>query len=168
MAPALAELVVAGGELSPRGVEILHKVQDVPKNRIETFSDAVMAIIVTLLVLDLRPPELDGHTTSNEFLQAMTPLASHFFSFALSFTMVAIYWVNHYYFFRRIKRVTGRLIWLNNVLLFWLCLLPFPGSLRCRDAAGHGGDEVVGAAVRASGGAGDVGLAVGAVVADRG
>ncbi|SCG45629.1 TMEM175 family protein [Micromonospora inositola] len=97
-----------------------------PKYRIEVFSDAVMAIIITLLVLDLRAPEIDAHATLHEYLQAMTPLVPKFVSFALSFTMVAIFWVNHYYFFRRIKRATGRLVWLNNLLLFWLCLLPFP------------------------------------------
>ena len=97
-----------------------------PKNRIEAFSDAVMAIIMTLLVLDLHAPELGAHATWYEYLQAMTPLVPQFVSFALSFTIVAIYWVNHYYFFRCIKRTTGRLIWLNNLLLFWLCLLPFP------------------------------------------
>lgn len=97
-----------------------------PKNRIEVFSDAVMAIIITLLVLDLRAPKLDAPTTVHEYLQALTLLVPKFVSFTLSFTMVAIFWVNHLYFFRYIKRTTGRLIWLNNLLLFWLCLLPFP------------------------------------------
>lgn len=97
-----------------------------PKNRIEVFSDAVMAIIITLLVLDLRAPELNARTTLHEYLQALASLVPKFVSFTLSFTMVAIFWVSHYYFFPHIKRITGRLIWLNNLLLFWLCLLPFP------------------------------------------
>jgi uncharacterized membrane protein len=99
---------------------------ELPKGRIEIFTDAVMAIIMTLLVLDLRAPELAADTPLNEYLQAIAPLGPKFLSFALSFTMVAVFWINHYYFFRHLKHVTGGMLWLNFLMLFWLCLLPFP------------------------------------------
>jgi uncharacterized membrane protein len=100
-----------------------------PKDRIITFSDAVMAIVMTLLALDLRAPELPSHTTWRAYHHAVAPIAPVFVSFTLSFAIVAVYWVGHYYFFRHIKHATGTMLWLNINLLFWIALMPFPTQL---------------------------------------
>src|SRR2546425_782379 len=94
--------------------------------RIEAFSDGVFAIIVTLLVLDLKVPDLPQQITNQETLQALFNLAPQFISFVLSFFILCIFWVNHHQFFHTIKTADRKLLWLNNLLLFWLCFIPFP------------------------------------------
>jgi uncharacterized membrane protein len=93
-------------------------------NRIEAFSDGVIAIIVTLLVLEIKIPEFEEHTLTG-FLAVMTPLVPKLIGFAFSFFTVAIFWVNHHNFFHRIKHSTWRLLWYNNLLLFFLSIVPF-------------------------------------------
>jgi len=93
-------------------------------NRIEAFSDGVIAIIVTLLVLEIKIPEFEDHTLAG-FLAAMTPLIPKLIGFAFSFFTVAIFWVNHHGFFHRVKHSTWRLLWHNNLLLFFLSVVPF-------------------------------------------
>lgn len=95
-------------------------------NRIEAFSDAVIAIIMTLLVLELKVPQLDHSATTMEQLDALMHLAPEFLSFAMSFLVIAIFWVNHHSFFNSIRKVDSKILWLNNFLLFWLCFIPFP------------------------------------------
>jgi len=103
--------------------------QTVPgTGRIEAFSDGVLAIIATLLVLNLEAPKLDDLSTSG-VLRALWPLLPPFISFAFSFFSVAIFWVNHHHFFATIKRTEWKLLWYNNLLLFWLAVLPFTTSL---------------------------------------
>ncbi|MFX1503284.1 MAG: TMEM175 family protein [Promethearchaeota archaeon] len=99
------------------------------KERVETFSDAVFAIILTLLVLELHVPEVADHSNFDEYVTAMIPLIPKFISFILSFIMVAIYWVNHHYFFRYIQNVSLGLVWVNNILLLTICFIPFPTAL---------------------------------------
>lgn len=96
------------------------------KERVEFFSDAVFAIILTLLVLELHIPEIADHSTFDEYIIAMMPLIPKFISFILSFVMVAIYWVNHHYFFRHLHTATLGLVWVNNLLLLTICFIPFP------------------------------------------
>ena len=92
--------------------------------RLEAFSDGVIAIVVTLLVLELHLPEVAGH--SNEaFLQAFGIVMPKFISFAVSFAIVAIFWVNHHHFFSRVTHTDWKLLWLNNILLFFLAVTPF-------------------------------------------
>ena len=93
-------------------------------NRIEAFSDGVIAIIVTLLVLEIKIPEFEEHTFAG-FLAVMAPLVPKLIGFAFSFFTVAIFWVNHHGFFHRIKHATWRLLWHNNLLLFFLSVVPF-------------------------------------------
>lgn len=83
-------------------------------SRIEAFSDAVIAIIVTLLVLELRVPDLAHHVTSQSTLQALLRLVPEFASFVLSFFIICIFWVNHHQFFHALKRADRKLLWLNN------------------------------------------------------
>ena len=88
------------------------------KNRIEAFSDGVFAIILTIMVLELKIPQGDD-------LSALRPLGPLLFSYTLSFVFVATYWVNHHHTFQVIEKVEGKTLWLNLHLLFWLTLVPF-------------------------------------------
>ncbi|MGQ0602190.1 MAG: TMEM175 family protein [Anaerolineales bacterium] len=92
--------------------------------RLEAFSDGVIAIIVTLLIFEVRVPELDDLSIAG-VLAALPAVAPKFVSFAISFFTVAIFWVNHHHFFSRITHSNWKLLWLNNLLLFWLTVVPF-------------------------------------------
>lgn len=86
--------------------------------RLEAFSDGVLAIIITIMVLELKVPHGDS-------LSALQPLLPAFLSYVLSFVYVGIYWNNHHHMMSICKRVTGGVLWANLHLLFWLSLLPF-------------------------------------------
>ena len=88
------------------------------KNRLEAFSDGVLAIIITIMVLEIKVP----HGSSLADLKSLIPA---FGSYLLSFTYVAIYWNNHHHLMQAIKKVNGAVLWANVHLLFWLSLLPF-------------------------------------------
>lgn len=89
-----------------------------PKTRLEAFSDGVLAIIITIMVLELKVPHGEG-------LAAIFPLLPVFFSYVLSFIYVGIYWNNHHHLLHTVKHVSGGVLWANLHLLFWLSLLPF-------------------------------------------
>jgi uncharacterized membrane protein len=88
------------------------------KTRMEAFSDGVLAIIITIMVLELKVPEGDT-------FEALAPLMPVFFSYVLSFIYVGIYWNNHHHMLHASKRVSGAVLWTNLHLLFWLSLFPF-------------------------------------------
>lgn len=88
------------------------------KGRIEAFSDGVIAIIITIMVLELKVPH--GHD-----LEALTPLLPVFLCYVLSFINVGIYWNNHHHLFQAVKHIGGGVLWTNLHLLFWLSLVPF-------------------------------------------
>ena len=88
------------------------------KNRLEAFSDGVIAIIITIMVLELKVPH------SPDF-QALLPLWPVFMSYVLSFIYVGIYWNNHHHMLHAVKEVSGGVLWANLHLLFWLSLIPF-------------------------------------------
>ncbi len=88
------------------------------KNRLEAFSDGVLAIIITIMVLEMKVP----HGADWATLQALVPV---FFSYILSFIYVGIYWNNHHHLLHAVKHVRGGVLWANLHLLFWLSLLPF-------------------------------------------
>ncbi|HKK46578.1 MAG TPA: TMEM175 family protein [Balneolaceae bacterium] len=88
------------------------------KNRIEAFSDGVIAIIITIMVLELKVPHGDT-------LRALLPLFPIFLSYVLSFVYLGIYWNNHHHMIHTTSRVTGPILWANLHLLFWLSLVPF-------------------------------------------
>lgn len=88
------------------------------KSRIEPFSDGVLAIIITIMVLELKVP----HGVD---LSALLQLYPIFISYCLSFIYVGIYWNNHHHMFKAVHKVNGAALWANLVLLFWLSLLPF-------------------------------------------
>ena len=87
-------------------------------NRLEAFSDGVLAIIITITVLELRPPD----ETTLDALRHELPV---FLSYALSFVYLGIYWNNHHHLLAVTERVTGGVLWANLHLLFWLSLIPF-------------------------------------------
>jgi len=89
------------------------------KNRVEAFSDGVIAIIITIMVLDLKPKPDEVELTN---LKSLLPV---FLSYVLSFIYVGIYWNNHHHMFHSTKHVTGGILWANLHLLFWLSLFPF-------------------------------------------
>ncbi|SRR5258706_4058422 len=88
------------------------------KSRLEAFSDGVIAIIITIMVLELRPPHGSDWA-------ALKPVVLPFLSYALSFLLVAIYWGNHHHLLHTVSHVDSKIIWANTHLLFWLSLIPF-------------------------------------------
>jgi TMEM175 potassium channel family protein len=88
------------------------------RGRLEAFSDAVIAIVMTIMVLELVPPH--GAT-----LEDLVPLAPIFLAYVLSFANLAIYWNNHHHLLQAARTVSGRVLWANMHLLFWLSLIPF-------------------------------------------
>jgi uncharacterized membrane protein len=88
------------------------------KERMLAFSDGVIAIIITIMVLELRPPH-------EPTLEALFPMAPIFLSYTLSFLYLAIYWNNHHHMMATVERVNGAILWANMALLFFLSLVPF-------------------------------------------
>src|SRR6185369_16448923 len=88
------------------------------KSRMETFFDGVVAIIITIMVLEMKAP----HGTS---IEALSPLIPVLLSYVLSFVYLGIYWNNHHHMMQACEKVTGSMLWANLHLLFWLSLIPF-------------------------------------------
>src|SRR3569833_3892681 len=88
------------------------------KGRLEAFSDGVLAVIITIMVLEMKPP----HGTGVSALRSLAPV---FLSFILSFVYIGIYWNNHHHLLHAAQHVTGGILWANLHLLFWLSLIPF-------------------------------------------
>lgn len=88
------------------------------KGRLEAFSDGVVAILITIMVLELKIP----HGTD---LRALQPLVPVFLSYVLSFIFLGIYWNNHHHMLQATQRISGGILWANHHLLFWLSLVPF-------------------------------------------
>ena len=88
------------------------------KGRLEAFSDGVLAIVITIMVLEMKVPHEAG-------LSALKPLLPVFLSYVLSFIYVGIYWNNHHHLLHTTKHIDGRILWANLHLLFWLSLFPF-------------------------------------------
>ncbi|MGH9441513.1 MAG: TMEM175 family protein [Thermoanaerobaculia bacterium] len=88
------------------------------RGRLEAFSDGVIAILITIMVLELRVPR-------GADLSSLRPLLPVFLSYVLSFIFLGIYWSNHHHMLHTVERVNGRMLWANLHLLFWLSLVPF-------------------------------------------
>jgi len=91
------------------------------KSRLEAFSDGVLAIIITIMILEIKVPN------DNSF-ESLKPLIPVILSYVLSFAYVGIYWNNHHHMFQVVKKVSGSILWGNLFLLFWLSLIPFGTS----------------------------------------
>ena len=88
------------------------------KNRLEAFSDGVIAVIITIMVLEMKVPH-------GESVEALTPVIPVFLSYVLSFAYIGIYWNNHHHMLHTVHKVSGPILWANLHLLFWLSLIPF-------------------------------------------
>lgn len=89
--------------------------------RMEAFSDGVIAIIITLMILEVKSPELEGGE-----MKGISTFTHHLVAYCMSFLMLGIYWVNHHNFFHKIKHGDRKLLWMNLNLLFWMSLIPLP------------------------------------------
>jgi uncharacterized membrane protein len=115
---SLGLLGACGGDRDQVEV-LLNRVRRVMgKGRLEAFSDGVLAIIITIMVLELKVPH-------GETLEALLPLLPVFLSYVLSFIYVGIYWNNHHHMLYAFQQVSGAMLWANLHLLFWLSLIPF-------------------------------------------
>lgn len=113
----------------------MEKEQEVALERIIFFSDAIIAIVITLMVLDIRIP--DGLAPA-ELSQTLVDLWPKYFSYVISFLVIGVYWIEHHRMFKYIKRYDGRLIWLNLLFLMSIAFIPFS-----TDLLGEYGDEPV-------------------------
>jgi len=100
-----------------------------PTSRIEAFSDGVFAIIITLLVLEIHVPQLQGKDISAALAHSLLAMAPKFLTYTLSFILVSIWWVAHHHLFHVVKRSDRGLLWLNSLFLLWLAFIPFPTAL---------------------------------------
>jgi uncharacterized membrane protein len=100
--------------------------------RINGFSDGVFAIVITLLVLEIKVPEIHKDLVSEELIPALKELAPNIVSHAISFALLGIYWVGHHTVFRLIKRYDRTLLWLNLLYLLFVASMPFPTGLVIR------------------------------------
>ncbi|MEE1962960.1 Uncharacterized membrane protein [Flagellimonas taeanensis] len=89
------------------------------KGRMEAFSDGVLAIVITIMVLEIKVPH------EGEGFEALVPLLPIFLSYVLSFIYLGIYWNNHHHMMHTVKKISGKMLWANLHLLFWLSLIPF-------------------------------------------
>jgi uncharacterized membrane protein len=107
----------------------LFRVGEMPTTRIEAFSDGVFAIIITLLVLEIHVPQVQGKDTSTALAHSLLAMAPKFLTYILSFVVVCIWWVAHHHLFHVLKRSDRGLLWLNSLFLLWLAFIPFPTAL---------------------------------------
>jgi uncharacterized membrane protein len=98
----------------------------VTKNRVEAFSDGVFAIVITLLVLELRPPEVSEHESLAHALWQQWP---NYLAYFVSFAVIGVMWLNHHRIFEQVRMVDGGLLALNLNLLLWTALIPFPTAV---------------------------------------
>lgn len=99
------------------------------KNRVEAFSDGVFAIIITLLVLELKVPHIVDRASQGELYRALAALVPKFVSWIISFLTVCIIWTNHHRLFSMFREIDIRLFWWNANLLLWVSFIPFPTAL---------------------------------------
>jgi uncharacterized membrane protein len=99
------------------------------KTRVETFSDGIFAIIITLLVLEIKVPHIDEIHSSEELGKALLGLLPKILSWIISFFTIAVIWVNHHKIFKQIKILDTGIFWWNAVLLLWCTFIPFPTAV---------------------------------------
>src|SRR5579883_274223 len=116
------------------------------KGRLEAFSDGVIAILITIMVLEMKVP-------SGADLNALRPLLPVFLSYLLSYIYLGIYWNNHHHLLQAIRHVNGRILWANLHLLFWLSLVPFTTAWMGQHAAAPVPTALYGVVLLLSGGA---------------
>ena len=98
-------------------------------SRIETFSDGVFAIVITLLAFQFKIPKFTHEASIYQNFHELLKLSPHFIGFVFSFLFVAVFWVNHHQLFHTIKEANRKLLWYNIHLLFWITIIPFPTAM---------------------------------------
>jgi uncharacterized membrane protein len=101
----------------------------IEKNRLEAFSDGVIAIVMTLLILEIKIPHVSMANGEAELIAAIWEQLPKFLSYFLSFVILAMWWIVHHQLFHSIQKIDVKVLWLNNLFLMWLCLIPFPTAL---------------------------------------
>lgn len=96
----------------------------IPVNRLEAFSDGVIAIIITLMILNIKIPEVSDGASGSEIWKQWFKVLPTLISYVLSFIIIGVLWVNHHQFFHQLKHLDKKLLWYNLYLLFWMCILP--------------------------------------------
>ena len=94
--------------------------------RMELFSDAVFAIIITLMVLEIKIPSINDAAASQSLWPQLVPMLPHLIAYLLSFVILGIMWINHHHFFNYLKYADPKFLWYNLHLLFWISLIPVP------------------------------------------
>jgi uncharacterized membrane protein len=102
---------------------------DIGRGRVEALSDGVFAIVVTLLVLEIKVPHVAAHESLSELAQALWALMPKFVSWVISFLTVCVIWLNHHRLFKLMARIDHGLFWWNANLLLWTSFIPFPTAL---------------------------------------
>ena len=98
-------------------------------SRVEAFSDGVFAIAITLLILEIKVPEVPEHSTNGQLLASLLSLWPSYFAFLLSFTAVLIMWINHHGFFKYLKKINTSFLYANGFLLLMVTFIPFPTAV---------------------------------------
>src|SRR5688572_10476723 len=101
----------------------------IPTTRMESFSDGVFAIVITLLAFQFKVPDFKHGAGIPENFRQLLNVTPNFISFLFSFLFVAVFWANHHQLFHSIKEANRKLIWLNIHLLFWIIMIPFPTAM---------------------------------------
>jgi uncharacterized membrane protein len=99
------------------------------KSRVEAFSDGIFAIIITLLVLEIKVPHINDHNSTNELMKSLSGLLPKLIGWIISFFTIAVIWVNHHRIFKQIKQIDSGIFWWNAVLLLWCTFIPFPTAV---------------------------------------
>ena len=99
------------------------------KSRVETFSDGIFAIIITLLVLEIKVPHIDAPLSSKNLLESLLAILPKFISWIISFFTIAVIWVNHHRLFKQFRILDSGIFWWNTVLLMWTTFIPFPTAV---------------------------------------
>lgn len=99
------------------------------KNSVEAFPDEIFAIIITLLVLEIKVPHIENHDSATDLLQLLKLLIPKFLSWLISFFIIAVIWVNHHKIFKQIGKLDNGIFWWNAVLLLWTSFIPFPTAV---------------------------------------
>jgi uncharacterized membrane protein len=102
------------------------KLIPVPIQRLEAFSDGVIAIVITLMILTIKIPAVDDKASAGEIWNSWLALVPTLIAYILSFVMLGVLWVNHHQFFLQLKNIDRKLLWYNLYLLFWMCIIPLP------------------------------------------
>jgi uncharacterized membrane protein len=100
-----------------------------PKGRVESFGDYVIAFAITLLILDIHLQNVGTTTNNAEMIHAIMALAPHFLIYVISFLICTVAWIAHHEFIHDLDHVDSRLLWLNSLYLMWIAFLPFPTAL---------------------------------------